>query len=75
MKVPNIKFNQLDETIFIGEKGIIFHSCCKCKARHVWIVQTHSDQKLGPFTEIDIFSDENGTKLRRFYESQKKKNE
>ncbi len=69
-KTTEMVFDTLDEPIFVDKKGIILHTCCHCKSRHVWVIDTFLYKKR-PIAEINIFPDENGTKLRRFYERKK----
>jgi len=70
-----IKFNKLiqEEPIYIANHGWFSQWCCHCGARHIWHFKIHDGDKTtkGPFLEIDIFGDEQGTKLRKYYEKHK----
>ena len=69
MKKPPIKFNELDQQIYVASPGMIGQWCCKCKTRHIWILSIVKGEKgQEDFIGAIIFPDEKATKLRKFYD-------
>lgn len=60
------------DTVYLPDRSAMFHTCCNCKSRHIFcfrITETETGEK---FIELDIYGDELGTELRRFYQQKKK---
>jgi hypothetical protein len=68
-KPKPIKFNELDQQIYVSSPGMVGQWCCKCKTRHIWILSIIKGDKNRPdFIEAVVFPDEKATKLRKFYD-------
>ena len=72
-KKKPVTFNELDQQIYVANPGMIGQWCCKCKTRHIWILSiVKADKREDDFIEAIIFPDEVGTKLRKYYDKNKR---
>lgn len=65
--------NVFYDTVHLSNNSLMFHTCCNCKSRHVFhfnIIETETGEKG---IDIDIWGDELGSELRRFYERKRRK--
>ncbi len=61
------------DTIYLPGRSLMFHTCCNCKSRHVFLFKVHETETGENFIELDIYSDELGTELRKYYDRENKK--
>lgn len=61
------------EPIFLADNSLMFHTCCRCKARHAFAFRVHETETGEKFIEMNIYGDEVGSELRRAYERNKKR--
>ena len=65
--------SQFCDTVYLANRSAMFHTCCKCKSRHVFFFKICETETGEKFIELDIYGDELGSELRRFYEREKNK--
>jgi len=66
--MKKIKFNEFESPSFLYTNGFFSQWCCKCGNRHIWHFKIHrGDIEDEDCVELNMFQDNTGTKLRKFY--------
>ncbi len=65
--------NAFEDTVYLRDDSAMFHTCCNCKSRHVFVFRVVETETGDKGIAVDIYNDELGTELRRFYERERKR--
>lgn len=69
-KNKKLEFKQIKLPIYLKNNSWYSQWCCKCGLRHIWNFKIHKGDKEteGDYIEINMWRDDMGTNLRKFYE-------
>ena len=63
----------MNPTEHIAQDGFLIQSCCGCHLRHIWHFHiVRGETPDDDYIIVSITDDEQGTKLRKFYERENK---